>query len=204
MKYLYGASGHAKVIVDVIDTSTEIILAGIFDDDNKKKSFLEIPFLGKYDTRKVNENAAEFLVSIGDNKIRKTIVKILRTSFFSAFHKSSVISSSATIGTGTVIMPKAVINTNSKVGDHCIINTSAVVEHDCIIENYVHISPNATVTGGVEIGEGTHVGAGAIIIPGLKIGKWSVIGAGAVIINDIPENSLVVGNPGKVIRKNNI
>lgn len=204
MKYLYGASGHAKVIADVINTSTKIVLSGVFDDDNKKKEFLDIPFLGKYNTSKVNDNTIEFLVSIGDNKIRKNIVEKLKTRFFSVFHKSSVISSSAKIGIGTVVMPEAIINADSKVGDHCIINTSAVIEHDCVIENYVHISPNATVTGSVKIGEGTHIGAGAIIIPGIIIGKWSIIGAGAVIINDIPENSLVVGNPGKVIRKNNI
>jgi acetyltransferase-like isoleucine patch superfamily enzyme len=51
------------------------------------------------------------------------------------------------------------------------------------------------------IGEGVHIGAGATIIPGINIGKWCVIGAGAVITQNLPDYSLVVGVPGKIIRK---
>ena len=60
-----------------------------------------------------------------------------------------------------------------------IINTKAVVEHDSKISDFVHISPSATLTGAVTIGEGTHIGAGAVMIPNVQIDEWSVIGAGA-------------------------
>jgi acetyltransferase-like isoleucine patch superfamily enzyme len=43
-----------------------------------------------------------------------------------------------------------------------------------------------------------------MIVPRKRIGAWSIIGAGAVIINDIPPGSVVVGNPGKVIKTKNI
>lgn len=55
----------------------------------------------------------------------------------------------------------------------------------------------------VTIGDDCWIGGGAIICPGVTIGKGSVIGAGAVVTKDIPENSLAVGNPAKVIRKLN-
>ncbi|WP_317896597.1 sugar O-acetyltransferase [Aurantibacillus circumpalustris] len=55
----------------------------------------------------------------------------------------------------------------------------------------------------VTIGNDCWIGGGAIICPGVTIGNGSVIGAGAVVINSIPENSLAVGNPAKVIRKLN-
>jgi acetyltransferase EpsM len=98
-------------------------------------------------------------------------------------------------------MPSVIINAGTIVGKHCIINTAAVVEHDCIIEDFVHVSPNGTICGGVKIGEGTHIGAGATVIPNVTIGKWCVIGAGAVVTESIPDFSLVVGVPGKVVRK---
>jgi acetyltransferase EpsM len=86
------------------------------------------------------------------------------------------------------------------IGDHCIINTGVVVDHDCMINDFVHISPNATLCGNVTIGKGSWVGAGAIIIQGIKVGKNAIIGAGSVIIKDIPDNATVVGNPGKIIK----
>ena len=62
----------------------------------------------------------------------------------------------------------------------------------------MHISPRATLTGTVSIGNGTHVGAGATIIPNIKIGEWSIIGAGATVIHNIPSNCTAVGTPAKV------
>lgn len=55
----------------------------------------------------------------------------------------------------------------------------------------------------VTIGNGCWIGGGVIIIPGVNIGNGSVIGAGSVVTKDIPENSVAVGNPCRVIRKIN-
>lgn len=202
MKYLFGASGHAKVIVDIINSTKENRIDGIFDDDETIKEFLDIPFLGKYQANKTNSNGDFFLVSIGDNNIREKVVKRIRENFFSTIHKTSIVSSSAKIGLGTAVMANAVINANTRIGNHCIINTSVVIEHECEINDFVHISPSATLTGGVKVGKGTHVGAGATVIPNINIGKWCVVGAGSVVIRDIPDYSVVVGNPAKVIKLN--
>ncbi len=55
----------------------------------------------------------------------------------------------------------------------------------------------------VTIGNGCWIGGGVIILPGIKIGNGCVIGAGSVVTKDIPENSVAVGNPCRVIRKIN-
>jgi len=57
------------------------------------------------------------------------------------------------------------------------------------------------VLGNDEIGDLSHIGMGARIIEGIKIGNNCLIGAGAVIIKDVPDNSVVVENPGRIIRK---
>ena len=102
---------------------------------------------------------------------------------------------------GTVVMQGAVVQSCARIGNHCIINTAASVDHDCVIEDYVHISPNATLCGGVTVGEGSQVGAGAVVIPGIKIGRWSLVAAGAVVMKDVPDNVLVLGNPARVIKR---
>ena len=55
----------------------------------------------------------------------------------------------------------------------------------------------------ITIGNDCWIGGNTIILPGIKIGNGCVIGAGSVVTKDIPENSLAVGNPAKVIRKLN-
>ncbi len=55
----------------------------------------------------------------------------------------------------------------------------------------------------IKIGDGCWLGGGVIVLPGVTIGRGSVIGAGSVVTKDIPENSLAVGNPCRVIRKIN-
>ena len=59
----------------------------------------------------------------------------------------------------------------------------------------MHIAPGATLCGCVNIGDYTMIGAGAVILPRLSIGKDCVVGAGAVVTKDIPNNTVVTGNP---------
>jgi sugar O-acyltransferase (sialic acid O-acetyltransferase NeuD family) len=106
-----------------------------------------------------------------------------------------------------MILHRVIIQTGAKLGNHIILNTGSQVDHDCIIGDYVHIGPGVVLCGTVEIGEGAFLGAGSVVIPGKKIGAWSVVGAGAVVINDIPDGSIAVGNPARVMeasrKKNN-
>lgn len=199
IKYLYGASGHGKVVADILK-SKDIIIDGILDDNPKTEFISNIPVLKVLETTISLDN--EIIISIGDNRIRKKIASNLKTSFFTALHKSAIISESVRIEEGSVVMAGVVINSSVKIGQHCIINSGAVIEHDCKIRDYCHISPNASLAGNVNIGEGTHVGIGACVIQDIKIGKWVTIGAGSVIINDIPDFAVVVGNPGKIIKFN--
>ena len=62
----------------------------------------------------------------------------------------------------------------------------------------MHISPNATLCGGVIVGKETLNRTAAVIIPGIKIGKWATIGAGAVVIRDVADFTTVVGNPAHI------
>src|SRR5690606_34692257 len=187
---LYGASGHAKVIIDIAKSQSLVITHIIDDDPNVKQ------INGKEVCHRVTDEISkvETIISIGNNLIRKKIADKFIGKIHSAIaHSSAVISPSAKLHKGTVVMSNAVINASVEIGEHCIINSGAIIEHDCILGNFVHISPNAALAGDVKIGEGTHVGIGAVIIPGIKIGKWVTIGAGAIVIKDIPDGMVAVG-----------
>ncbi len=197
--FLYGASGHCKVIADLLKSNNDSIEA-ILDDNPQRDSIYGIPVLNSVFFKQ--ESNQKWIVSVGDNRIRKKIVKSLTSSFFKAIHNKAVVSDYSNIGEGSVVMAGAIINPDVTIGTHCIINTGAIIEHDCKIADFVHISPNAALAGGVEIGEGSHIGIAAAVIQGIKIGKWVTVGAGAIIINDIPDYAVVVGNPGRITKYN--
>ncbi|WP_394993425.1 acetyltransferase [Emticicia sp.] len=196
---LYGASGHAKVIIDCLEAS-KVSVDGIFDDDISKKYLLEYNVLGSYNANLLNDN--EIIIAIGNNHIRRNLSEEIKHKFAKVIHPSATIQRNVMIGEGSVIFHHAILQSSTKIGSHVIVNTKASIDHDCIIEDFVHIAPNATLCGGITVGEGTLIGAGAVIIPNLKIGKWVTIGAGSVVINDIPAYAVVLGNPA-IIKKYN-
>jgi sugar O-acyltransferase (sialic acid O-acetyltransferase NeuD family) len=195
---LYGASGHAKVICSILE-SIDVIVYSIFDDNNSIYTLNNYKVINGYDVN--YEPHLSMLISIGDNMIRKKISEKLSHPFAILIHPSSIIDKNVKIEKGSVVFHNTIVQRDSIVGKHCIINTNASIDHDCFIGDFVHISPSATLCGNVKVGEGSHIGAGATIIPNINIGKWCVIGAGAVITKDVPDYSLVVGNPGKIIKK---
>lgn len=196
--YLYGASGHGKVIAEIAE-ECNISIKGFIDGNKAITTVLDYKVIASDAVGLVGDT----VISIGNNKIRKVIAtRDIHLNFVSILSPRANISKRTLIEEGTVVMMGATINSEVKIGIHCIINTNASVDHDCILEDYVHVSPNVALAGNVEVGEGTHIGIGASVIQGIKIGKWCTIGAGAVIIKDVPDYAVVVGNPGKIIKYN--
>jgi sugar O-acyltransferase (sialic acid O-acetyltransferase NeuD family) len=199
--YLYGASGHCKVIIDSLLQSNNVVIEGVIDDNPKSDFVFDVPVI-KTCNFKITKDK-QFIVSVGNNAIRKKLVNQLQVTFVSSLHPRAIVSNRSSVGLGTVIMAGVIINADVSIGNHCIVNTGAVIDHDCHLDDFVHISPNASLAGGIEVGEGTQIGIGASIIQGIKIGKWVTIGAGAVILKNVPDYAVVVGNPGRIIKYNN-
>lgn len=195
--YLYGASGHAKVVLDIVRKAYFDVPCLI--DDNPNINTLEgLPVIHTAD------GLSPMIVTVGDCTKRREIVKKLGCrEYLTVIHPSATKAESVILGCGTVVMAGAILNPYVLVGDHCIINTGATLDHDVRIEDYVHIAPHCTLCGEVVVGEGTWVGAGTTIIQGIHIGRNCYIGAGSVVVKDIPEGTLCYGNPAREIRKTN-
>jgi sugar O-acyltransferase (sialic acid O-acetyltransferase NeuD family) len=196
--YLYGASGHAKVVKEILESAGKEVKA-IFDDNTEIKALQGFPVSGAFDPE--CHQLHSLIITIGYNEIRSSIAKRLKNSpFGKAIHPKAIVSNSASIGAGSVVMAGAVINAATTIGSHVIVNTSSSIDHDCGVSDYVHIAPHATLCGGVKVEEGALIGAGATLIPLVKVGKWATIGAGAVVVSDIPDYAVAVGNPARVIK----
>jgi len=189
-----GGGGHAKVVMDCIQTAGDTVV-GILDDLLEKSQLvLGVPVLGtiKEYTQYIDK---KFIIAIGNNQIRHRIAESLPVAWYTAVHPHATVSSHATIGAGSVVMARTVIQAEAVIGCHCIINSGAIVEHDNVLSDFVHISPGAMLGGTVTIGADTHVGIGAVIKNNIAICSGCVIGAGAVVVKNITESGVYVGVP---------
>lgn len=184
---IIGASGHGKVIADIVKANGDEVL-GYLDDDESKDTLGKVEDWKKFDT--------EFVIGIGNAEIRERISQIPCT-WYTAIHPTAVISPKSVIGEGTVVMANAVVNAGAVIGKHCIINTGAIVEHDNKLEDYVHVSVGAKLGGTVTVGKSTWIGIGAVVSNNLNICSGCMIGAGAVVIKDIEKAGTYIGVPAE-------
>ena len=205
---IIAASGHGKVVLDILQQNEDIEIAGFIDDDPALhgKSVNGVPVIGDFSIiSNMIENIDCGIVAIGDNHIRAEFFKKLEdigVQTITVIHPAAIIAKTATVGNGTVVAANAVINPSAEIGANCIINTGATIDHDNCIADHVHISPGANLAGNVFVGEYSHIGIGASIINGITIGQNATIGAGAVVTKDVPTNAVVAGVPAKIIKYN--
>ncbi len=207
LNIVYGASGHGKVVCDIL-LASNIRLDGFVDDnrDLEGKKVMGFPVLGsdKWIAETLKTASVRIALGIGNQQNRKIVAdrcQHMGAEISTLVHPRATVAASAQLGEGTVVMAGAVVNPDAKIGRGVIINTGAVVEHDVVVGDYAHLSPGVTTGGGVRIGSLTHIGLGATILPGISIGQRTVVGAGAVVVCDIPDDAIAFGVPAKLQSK---
>lgn len=206
---IWGASGHAMVVADIIRLLATYEIVGFLDDvepERQNTKFQGIPILGgREQLDKLRDSGVEFLiVGIGDCAARLELADIARGKGFSlatAIHPRAIIADDVEVGAGTMVAAGAVINPGSSIGSNVIINTCASVDHECLIADGAHVGPGVNLGGNVTVGSGSWIGIGAKVRDGIVIGARAIVGAGAVVLHDVPDETVAFGVPAKVQRK---
>ena len=205
---MWGTSGHAAVVADVLATAPEFALFGLIDDvhtDRHGQKLFGANVLG--DSQQLDslpsKGVRHLFVAIGDNDSRLECARRAASegySFPTLVDPRSHVGSRVQIGAGTVLMPNSAVNADAHVGEQVIVNTGAIVEHSCRISDGVHVGPGAVVAGWAQIEERAWIGAGAVIKDRVRVGSGAVIGAGAVVVKDVPARVVAVGIPARPVR----
>lgn len=206
-----GAGGHAKVLIEILRLNDGLELIGLLDSNPqlKGKNVMGLPVLGD-DTLLAELKAngvSRFFIgigSVGNASRRKQIFEqglALGMNPVSSIHPSAIISPSATLGRGCMIMAGVVINASASIGDNAIVNTGAIVDHDCRLGDHVHVATGACLSGTVHVGHEAHIGSGAVIRNNINIGDGAIVGVGAAVVKDVGASEVVVGIPARPLKR---
>ncbi|WP_461208475.1 acetyltransferase [Desulfocurvus sp. DL9XJH121] len=206
--FIIGASGHAKVVLDIVERQGSFRVAGFIDA--RLPAGVEhfgLPVLGEEDDLPAlckEYGVDKGIIAIGDNWTRHKVAERIAAlapdfSFASAVHPSASLGRGVEVGGGSVVMAGAVLNPDTRVGAHCIVNTGAQLDHDGVLEDFASLAPGAVAGGNCRIGGFAAVGIGAVLRHGTSVGAHAVVGAGAVVLADVPEAQVWFGVPARRI-----
>lgn len=191
------AGGHGKVVADVAELCGYEHIVFIDTQWPNRKMNGRWPIVS--DT--IIDGGSDVFCAAGDNALREMLfAKIDKSRCPALIHPAAVISPSATIGEGCLVMPGVVVNADSRIGKGSILNTACSVDHDCLLGDFVHVSPGVRLAGSVNVGSGTWIGIGAAVIQNTTLGCNVVVGAGAAVISNVPDNFRVAGVPATVMK----
>lgn len=105
------------------------------------------------------------------------------------------------LGIGNYIQESVILQAGVRIGNNSSIHMGSLIGHETSVGNSAFIAHGCNLSGLITVEDGVFIGTGVSITPRLTIGKWSIIGAGATIIRDVPPYSVVVGNPGRIIKE---
>ncbi|MBS3993917.1 MAG: acetyltransferase [Bacteroidetes bacterium] len=206
---IIGAKGFAKEVLEILHQLNQTENLVFYDDINEDLPELiygKFPILRNLEqvTYYFNTSDKKFTLGIGKPVLRKklydTFTGLGGDCISTVSLKADIGSFEVHIDKGCNLLAGVVVSNSVKIGIGCLIYYNSVLTHDCVLGDFVEISPNVTLLGRSKIGSFSQIGAGAIILPDITIGKNVIIGAGSVVTNDIPDNSVVVGVPGKIIK----
>jgi sugar O-acyltransferase (sialic acid O-acetyltransferase NeuD family) len=210
---ILGTGGNCVDILDAVLALNESApspvyrLRGFLDDDKKisGQTVEGYPVLGQL-SQATQYPDCFFVNGIGSfrNYWRKPLIigstNLPLDRFATVIHPTASVSRFASLGHGTVVLQHASINSHAKIGSHVIILPNAVVSHDVIVGDYSCLASAACVAGGVRIGKACYLGANCSVANDIQLGDGSLVGMGAVVLEDVPEVTVVVGNPARAIR----
>lgn len=210
---ILGTGGNCIDILDTLNSINDFQqkkiydCLGFLDDDTSKwgNDIGRVKVLGPLSSA-VDYKDAYFVNGIGSpgnfwkkkQIIAKTGLPLER--FEKIIHPTASVSKMSSLGFGTVIFQNVTITSNAQVGPHVIVLPGTVISHDVVVGDYSCIAGCACISGGVKVGMSCYLGANCSIIGGIEIGDCSLIGMGSVVLENVPPNSVVVGNPARILR----
>jgi UDP-perosamine 4-acetyltransferase len=205
---LFGAGGHAKSVLGVIEAEARWQVAGLVSDTPLEHghAILGHPFLGGREVlaELLAEGIDGMIVAVGDNQARASIAQAMTAigfKFVSAIHPSALLMPAATVGAGSFVHALSIIGPECQVGANVIIQPYVSLGHESVVGAAAQFSPGVHIGGQVRIGDRCFFGPGAVVYPKVRLGADVAIGANSVVNRDVPDGAVLAGNPARLVAR---
>ena len=204
--YVYGAGGLGVETMDILQCS---IRAGALKP-HRLAFLVDAPTVDEvmgFPVVSVGRHVvgAKVTIAVGEPVYRVLMLeKVAKLGLAPAsiISLDAFVSVHAEIGVGTIIAPHCSIQATARIGRNVAVNTGTIIGHDVVVEDHCVLSSMVNLGGGVNVGTLGYIGMGALIRERLRIGQTSIVGMGSVVHSDVPEEVIALGNPARVVRKN--
>jgi sugar O-acyltransferase (sialic acid O-acetyltransferase NeuD family) len=212
---IIGSGGFARETAQAVDavnaSGARWQLLGYLDDDPERHGLVidGTIVLGGRD-RISNLPNASFIVCTGrpDNYVSRlriaTELGLPSERYATIVHPSASVSTSSSIGPGSVLLAHVTLTAAVTIGAHVAIMPQATLTHDDVVDDFATIASGASLGGGVRIRRAAYLGAGSLIGENRTVGAYSLVGMGAVVTQDVPTGEVWVGVPARRIREANV
>ncbi|MFT5876057.1 MAG: sugar O-acyltransferase (sialic acid O-acetyltransferase NeuD family) [Clostridium sp.] len=210
---LIGGGTQLPYSIDIIEKQNVHNIVGIIDSKQSvNTSLFNYKIIGRQENiiDLIKEyNIEGCVITIGDNWSRKMVHEevsrlVPNMNWPNAIHPSVIIGKDVVMGQGILAMAGVIVNTGAYLGNFTNYFTRCNIEHDCYICDYSSVSAGVVLGGKVKIGMLSAIALNATIFDRVTIGENSIIGAASLITKDVPDNVLIYGNPGRIIRSRNL
>ena len=201
---ILGTGGNCVDIAEAVALRSDMRVIGYLDDDASRhgEEILGVKVLGALaDAARFSD--AYFVNGIGSPKsFRHKPSIIARTTmplgrFATVVHPGAVVSASAELAAGVVVLGHATVCARAKVCEHSILLPQAVLSHDAILGAYGTMATAAVLSGNVTTGARCYLGARSGVREGVSIADDVLVGMGAVVLRDVAAGQTVVGCPAR-------
>lgn len=159
-----------------------------------------------FENSEFDKENIECVVAVGEPALREKLYKKYKQegfSFATLVDPTVVLSSSAKVEEGCIVLPFVYIAHDAHIGVNTILHTHSMIENDVSIGEHCFISLGAFIGAGTKAENNSFVGPNASVRDAIHIAKYSVVGMGSVVTKDVEQESVLIGNPAKKIRNNN-
>jgi len=207
--FLIGASGHTKVVMDIVEKEGKYNIVGLIDNREAVGIGINgVPVVGndrEIEALSQSMRVQHGIICVGDNYRRQRIRNEYRSrvphfEFVATVHPNACVSSSVGIGLGTVVMGGVTVNANCEIGEHCIVNTNSSIDHDSSLSDFSSIGPGVNLGGNVSIGQLSYVGIGSAVSHNITVGNNTVIGGLSFVNKNVGDNELGYLSPYRRVR----